>query len=131
MSPPATSNVTDEEVDKRAPPFPSSPDGPPGMVSVSCEPGTRGAASSYESVVAFGCTHFPATGGASVGVTLPSTTGAEKVTDNVVFVATFCAAVEGVEDVTRNPTSDARNDAEGSDEERRDAGACPRWDGAE
>jgi hypothetical protein len=82
------------------------------MVSVSCEPGTSGAARTYESVVAFGRTHFPATGGESEGVTLPSATGAEKVIDNLVFVATFCAPVDGVEDVTSNATSDAGDDAD-------------------
>jgi hypothetical protein len=62
---------------------------------------------------------------------LPSATGAENVTERVVFVATFCAPAGGVEDVTLNVTSDARDDAAPLDEERFEAAACPLCDGAE
>jgi hypothetical protein len=64
----------------------------------------------------------------------------EKVIDKVVFVATFWAPVDGVEDVTWNPTSDATDAADATDaggvadvldEERCEAGALAVRDGAE
>ena len=52
-------------------------------------------------------THFPATLGVSCGVTLLSVTGSENVTEMAVFEATFCAPAAGVNDLTKNPVSEA------------------------
>ena len=43
-------------------------------------------------MVAFVCTHLPAMAGVSVGAAFCSETGAENVSEMVVFAATFCVA---------------------------------------
>ena len=49
-------------------------------------------------MVAFVCTHLPAMSGVSVGAASCSDTGAENVSEMVVFGATFCAPGAGVVD---------------------------------
>ena len=51
--------------------------------------------------------HAPATDGTRCGVTLPSVTGFENVTEIAVFDATSSAPEAGVEDLTKKPRSDA------------------------
>ena len=55
-------------------------------------------------------THFPATFGVSCGVTLLSVTGSENVTVMAVFDATFCAPAAGVDDLTKKPGSEVRDE---------------------
>lgn len=97
-----------DPVDSSAPPAERMPEAPPGMLSTSCEAGTRGESRLKTSVCESLRTHFPATCGVSCGVTLPSVTGWENVTVMAVFDATFCASAAGVNDLTKKPDSEAR-----------------------
>src|ERR1700722_18502434 len=72
------------------------------MVTTICADGMSGEARAYVSVVALLCTHFPATVGVSTGAAWRSDTGAEKVSEIVVFAATFCAPAAGLVDCREN-----------------------------
>ena len=99
MSPAATPKATDREEASAEPPVECRPLAPPGMFTVTCEAGMSGEARSNVSVVGFVCTHLPETLGVTVGAAFLSATGAENVSEMVVFDATFCVPAAGVADV--------------------------------
>ena len=62
-------------------------------------------------MVAFVCTHFPATSGVTAGAAWRSDTGAEKVSEIVVSAGTFCAPAAGLVDFNENEAPVESSDA--------------------
>src|ERR1700722_8964556 len=98
MEPGATENCDVTVCARCWPSEPTTPEAPPGTVTVSAAPGTSGPLAWYSSSEGDSTAHTPATGGVSVGMGLPGARLVENCTATVDPAATL--APDGDTDTT-------------------------------